>query len=276
MVRHALRFELIALVRNRRRVLFTIAFPLLLLVVLTSTAPDELTASGVPYERFYLPGVIAMSITSGCFAALVQVVVGRRESGITRRRELTPASRRTLVTALVLATAAVALAASAFLLLVAKVALGVGVSAPALLAILVTVTFGACALSATAFLVARALPNADSAQPVVQLAMFPVLFLSGIWFPVDDLPSGLRVAMDVLPVKPLADALRTAVQADALGSAFSPGHLATLAIWTVGAGLLAARTERGLIPFGWARRGRAQEPRAVSAAGRRGPSRSAA
>ncbi len=38
MVRHALKYELLSMTRNRRRVLFPVAFPLLLLLVLSGTA----------------------------------------------------------------------------------------------------------------------------------------------------------------------------------------------------------------------------------------------
>lgn len=48
-----------------------------------------------------------------------------------------------------------------------------------------------------------------------------------------------------LPVKPLADALRQAVQADSFGAAIAPARLAVLLAWGAGAGLLASRTQRG-------------------------------
>ena len=243
MVRHALRYELIALSRNRRRVVFTLAFPLLLLVVLTATAGSSTTTTGgaeVPLKQFFLPGIVAMSVLSGCFASVVMVVVTRRESGVTRRRELTPATRGTLVAALVLATAALAVAAAAFLVLVAKVAFGVGVSAAGLALMAVTVVLGAFSLAALAFLVARRVPTSDGAQPVVQLVMFPVMFLSGIWFPADQLPRGLEAVANAIPLKPLVDALRQ----EALHGSVAVGHLAVLAAWGIGAGLLASRAQR--------------------------------
>lgn len=245
MIRHTLSFELRTLARNKRARLFTIAFPVLLLVVLSglSSGADHVTVDGesVAMDRFFLPGILAMSTVTSCFAGLVQVIVGRRHMGIYKRRRATPVPAHVLVVAQCLASSAMAAVSALVLLVVAGAAFGIGVSAAGLVAIALTVVVGALSLCAVAFAVAAAIPSPDAAQPVVQLVMFPVLFVSGIWFPADELPGWLDAVAQALPVAHVSHAMHRAVEAGSLGDALSVGDLAVLVAWAAGAALLAAR-----------------------------------
>jgi ABC-2 type transport system permease protein len=242
---HTLRYELLALGRNKRARLFTLAFPLLLLVVLSGVSGNspQTTFDGhaVSLQRFFLPGILAMSIVTSCFAALVQVVVTRRHVGIYRRRRATPVPAHVLIAAQMLATTILGAAAATILVVVGKAAFGVGIAAGPLVAVGVTFVLGALCCCAVGFLVASVVPSPDTAQPVVQFVMFPVLFISGIWFTRDDMPQWLRAVGDVLPVAHLSDALHQAVQASSFSAAFAPGDLAVLAAWGAGAAWLASR-----------------------------------
>jgi ABC-2 type transport system permease protein len=245
MIRHTLRYELLAMGRNKRARVFTIAFPLLLLVVLSGLAGDSsnTTVEGqtVSLQRFFLPGILAMSVVTSCFAAMVQIVVTRRHLGVYKRRRATPVPAHVLIASQTLATTALAATAAVVLLVVGKAAFGTGIAAGPLLAIAVTFVLGALACCAVAFLVSTLVPSPDSAQPVVQFVMFPVLFISGIWFSTDDMPSWLKTVADVFPVAHLSAALHRAVDSSTFSDAIAPGHLAVLAIWAAGAAIVAAR-----------------------------------
>jgi ABC-2 type transport system permease protein len=243
-IRHTLRYELLTLRRNKRARIFTLAFPVLLLVVLSSVSGDATTTFGgdtVSLRRFFLPGVMAMSIVTTCFAAMVQIIVTRRHLGIFQRRRTTPVPAHVLIAAQTLGTTILAAGAATVLLVVGKSAFGTGIGAGPLIAIAITFVLGALCCCSVAFLVASVVPSPDTAQPVVQFIMFPILFVSGIWFSVDGMPAGLTAAADALPVKHLADALHQAAMASSFSDAIAPGHLAVLAAWGIGAAALAAR-----------------------------------
>ena len=245
MILHTLRYELLSLARNKRARVFTLGFPVLLLVVLSGLSGNSPTTTfdgaSVSLQRFFLPGVLAMSIMTSCFAALVQVVVTRRHTGIYRRRRATPVPAHVLVVAQTLATTIIAAIAATILLVIGKAAFDIGIAPGALVAVAIAVVVGALSLCAVAFLVASVIPTPDTAQPVVQFVMFPVLFISGIWFSRDDMPHWLRTVGDALPVAHLSDALHQAVQASSFGAAFAPGDLAVLVAWGAGAAWLASR-----------------------------------
>ena len=245
MILHTLRYELLALARNKRARVFTLGFPVLLLVVLSGLSGNSPTTTfdgaSVSLQRFFLPGVLAMSIVTSCFAALVQVVVTRRHSGIYRRRRATPVPAHVLVAAQTLATTILGAVAAAILLVVGKAFFGVGIGAGPLVALALTFVLGALCCCAVAFLVATVVPTPETAQPVVQFVMFPVLFISGIWFTRDDMPQWLRSIGDALPVAHISDALHQAVQASSFTGAIAPGDLAAIAAWGLGAAWLASR-----------------------------------
>jgi ABC-2 type transport system permease protein len=243
-IRHTLRYELLTMRRNTRARFFTIAFPVLLLVVLSGLSGDAHTTfdgRDVTLQRFFLPGILAMSIVTACFAALVQSIVTRRHVGVYKRRRATPVPASALIAAQTLATTALAAAAALVLLVIGKAAFGTGIAAGSLVAIAVTFLLGAMCCCAVAFAVSTLVPSPDSAQPVVQFVMFPVLFVSGIWFSTDGMPGWLRTIADLFPVAHLSDALHRAVMAPALGDAFAFGDLAVLVVWGVAAAAFAAR-----------------------------------
>jgi ABC-2 type transport system permease protein len=68
---------------------------------------------------------------------------------------------------------------------------------------------GALSFSALALALTAVVPNADAAPPVVNAVILPLLFLSGIFIPLDDsAPEWLKVVGNIFPVKHFAEAMR--------------------------------------------------------------------
>jgi ABC-2 type transport system permease protein len=109
----------------------------------------------------------------------------------------------------------------------------VPIRARTLPAFALTVALGATAFTALGIAVVRWLPGADSAGPVQAAIVFPLAFISGVWFPMHDAPSWLDRLSHALPLRPLADALQTAFDPSTTGAGFVGGDLVSLALWTV-------------------------------------------
>ena len=74
--------------------------------------------------------------------------------------------------------------------------------------ILGTVILGASTfISLGYFLVSFARTN-ESAQGLIQMVQFPMMYMSGIFFPVEHMPGFLRPIMSAIPLTYLGDALR--------------------------------------------------------------------
>ena len=82
--------------------------------------------------------------------------------------------------------------------------------------------------------------SADSAQPMIQLIMFPLFFVSGIWVPTSQLPSWLNDVASVFPVEHVADLVHRAyVGVVPTGQVLL--DVAILAAWAVAGASVASR-----------------------------------
>jgi len=135
----------------------------------------------------------------------------------------------------------VAMVTSAFLLVVAAVGWGVTFGAGALLAVALSAIVGALAFSCIGYAVAGLVGSPDATQPIVQLTLLPLFFISGVWIPTSSLSSTLQTIASWFPVEHLAATLHQASVHPSFSGAFGPGDLVVLAAWGIGAALFAAR-----------------------------------
>ena len=201
------------------------------------------TVEGVKIDlsRFYVPGILALSIVTAAYANLVISTSAARESGVLKRRRATPVPPAMLVAGKALSTLATTLSMSALLLVIARVGYGVGFSAGALAAMACAVVLGTLAFSCLGYAVAGVIGNPDAAQPIVQATMLPLYFISGVWIPTDQLPDALRHIARVFPVEHLANAMHVASVHGSFSGAFAPRDLLAMAAWAVAGAAFAAR-----------------------------------
>ncbi|HLZ69831.1 MAG TPA: ABC transporter permease [Dehalococcoidia bacterium] len=164
---------------------------------------------------FLLPGILAMAIMQlGLFSAIP--LVTQRETKVLRRLGATPLKRRTMIAAQVTQRLIVAVIQTVVLLEAGQLLFHVKIvgSIPALLFFVV---LGALAFVAMGYVVASQAKTAESAQPLVSVIQFPMLFLSGVFFPIELAPKVIQPVVRALPLTYLADAVRqVSVQATPL------------------------------------------------------------
>jgi ABC-2 type transport system permease protein len=236
-----LRFEQKAFWRNPAGAVFTFAFPLLFLVIFSTLNSGQRLdeRGGITFVTFFVPGIIAFGLISACYTNLAIRMTMNRDLGILKRVRGTPvptwAYRAGQVASSVVVT---------FLLLFLTVGLGVvafGVdfrtsTAPGLF---VTLALGAACFCALGLAVSGLCPNADAAPAIVNFSIFPLLFVSGIFFPIDTAPPWLTTLAKLFPMQRLADGLQYAFDPRTAGLGFNGGDLGALVAWT-GAGLVLA------------------------------------
>ena len=85
LVKHQVRCELLMFWRNRQSRFFTVALPVIFLVIFASIwHGDTVTVAGGTIDEsvYYVPGIITLGIVSAAFNNLVISVTASRESGI--------------------------------------------------------------------------------------------------------------------------------------------------------------------------------------------------
>ncbi|HEX9124254.1 MAG TPA: ABC transporter permease [Actinomycetota bacterium] len=243
------RFTNKAFWRNPASAFFTFAFPLLFLVIFTSflgngTAAFRL-ASGVvvriKQSSYYVAAMAAFSVVTACFTNVAMSVTFQRDAGILKRTRGTPLPGWAYLTGRVLHAVGVAV-----LLVIITTAFGIasyGADLPTgilLLEFVVVVIVGGMSFAALGLATTAAVPNADAAPPVVNAIILPLLFLSGIFFPVDSTsPAWIRTVGAVFPVKHFADAMRAGFYGSPF--AFEWHDVLILAAWGLAGLFLAAR-----------------------------------
>ena len=167
----------------------------------TSIAPARFPGS--EFARVGLPVLAATLMLVSAVLSLMTIISVYRESGILKRLRATPLRPHTIVAAHVLVKVALTGVTLAVL-----AALGRRVVVPPPGASLVSVALGlllcTAAVLSLGFLLASVVPTARFAQPFGALVLYPMLAVSGVFYPVDALPPALRL---LAPLTPLTHAV---------------------------------------------------------------------
>ncbi len=229
---HQVRYDLLTSLRNPRARFFTFFFPIVLLVVFTGVfGSGHTVVDGVRVDlsRFYVPGILAMSIVVAAYANLVISITSLRETGVLKRRRATPVSPAMLVAGQAIATVVVAMVMGTLLLLIAKVAYGVDMSPAGLAAMAITTVVGTLAFACIGYAVSIMVGSPDAAQPIVQATMLPLWFISGVFIPTATLSATLRSVGSLFPVEHIASGLHLASVRSSFSTAISVNDLLVLA-----------------------------------------------
>jgi ABC-2 type transport system permease protein len=238
-----IRYELRAFVRNRGRSLFTFVFPLMFLVIFASLNQSGHIAKrgGIAYDDFFVPGILAYAVISTTFVNMAISTAILRDEGVLKRMQGTPLPRWAYVAGRIGSTAVIVAAMSALTLGLGAAAYGVTVRGSTLPAVAVAILLGTAVFTTLGIGIVRFIPNAEAAPAIVNLAILPLTFISGVWFVTDGMPKWLLDIAKFFPIRPLADALQYAFDPRTTGSGFNGGDLRTLAIWAVAGTVLMVR-----------------------------------
>jgi ABC-2 type transport system permease protein len=204
-----LRLELTLTLRNGESLLLTLGIPVAILVFFSLV--DVLPIDGDAVD-FLAPGVLALAVLATAFANLAIATAFDRSYGVLKRLGATPLGRPRLVAAKALAVLVV-IALQVLVLGVAALALGWRPDVEPLPLILGLV-LSVAAFTGLALVVAGRM-RALVALAVANAVFVVLLLLSGMVFPLDKLPPGVRSAARALPSTALAEATRGALSADA-------------------------------------------------------------
>ena len=176
-----------------------------------------------------VPGIAGMAVLATTFSALAFNLTFLRETGVLKRMRGAP-----LPSGAYLGGIAANAVTNTFLQLViivvaGKVLFGVnGLRNP--LELVIFAALGVVCFASLGVAFSHVIPNFDSAPAYVNAVFLPVIFISGVFYDVKNVPQFLRDIAEALPLKHLIDGLQGAmVTGKGLGSHTS--GLAVLAIW---------------------------------------------
>jgi ABC-2 type transport system permease protein len=249
---HQFGYDLRAFFRNRQSRFFTLALPVLFLIIFASVFGNdtiEVAGGRIDTSVSYVPGIMALGIISAAFTNLVISVTAQRETGVLKRRRATPIPASAIISGRALTAVVTAITITVVLLGIGWAAFGAYVAAWTAPALALTVVVGAVAFSCLGFAVASVIRDQEAAQPVTQAITLPLYFISGVFVPTSNLPHWLATIADIFPVRHLAAALLTAYNPHTRGAGLAWTDLLVIGAWGA-AGLSVAIGRFSWTPLG--------------------------
>ncbi len=167
---------------------------------------ESLQTASLGAASFFVPSILAMALMQlGVFAAIPLVVL--REKLVLKRLSATPLRRHTLVGSNVVVRLLLAGVQTVIIVGIGVVFMEVGITGGPL-AVAALVVLGALTFIALGYVIASFAKTEEAANGITQIVSVPMMFLSGIFFPLELLPEWLRGVALLMPLTYLGDALR--------------------------------------------------------------------
>jgi len=198
-----------------------------------------------PYRfiEFFVPGIIAMAVMTSCLSGALNMNAELRQKGLLKKLSTTPITAADWLLSNVLYQLVLATASTAAILLVSFLVFDVRLQLNGWLpAYIVLAVFVFAGLGMLLTPIAR---ETESAVAAANAVLFPMMFLSGTFFPVEMMPGFLQMVALALPLYYINEGLRASMifidNAEALRCAAITG---AVAIAVFGAGVVVTRWGR--------------------------------
>jgi|Deesub1362B_J571_1020462.scaffolds.fasta_scaffold00283_4 ABC-2 type transport system permease protein len=204
----------------------------------------ELVSKPVQVRKFraidyMVPGILAMTLMQLGLFGVAGTLVARREQKILRRFWAAPLRRSVFAGALISHRLVISIIQATLILVVAVSVFDVALEGDyALMA--GVVLLGALTFVSLGYMIASFARSVEGSSALLQIINFPMMFLSGIFWPIEWMPGFLRPVIYALPLTYLGDALRQ-VMVDATPFVSLWVDIAVLGGWTVATAALSMK-----------------------------------
>ncbi|WP_203886157.1 ABC transporter permease [Planotetraspora kaengkrachanensis] len=196
---HYLRIELLRMVRNKRYIIFVIAFPVIFYLLYSNLWGDQVD------ETTGVKGAVVLMVSMAAYGALAASIMSsavpwaqERHSGWLRQLQITPLPGWAIICTKLIASMVLVLPSLLLVGLAAVLTQDVSLPAGEWAGLIGSLWVGTIPFIALGLTIGSLLPP-DTAQPVAMIGMFGLALLGGLWFPVEVMPSAMKSIAQVLP-----------------------------------------------------------------------------
>jgi len=195
--------EIKIFVREPMGVIGTIGIPVVVFLIASRLigpriAQTAIQTGGGPGSAV-LPVLASILMALSAMSSLVTIVSIYREGGILKRLRATPLSPSVILSAHVLVKLLFTILTLAIMILLGRRYFPPGAPVP-LLSYAVALTFTTWSILSIGFLIASIVPTARFAQPLAAVILYPMIVVSGLFFPVTVLPEWVQGVARLLPL----------------------------------------------------------------------------
>ncbi len=200
--------DVIKFFRDKARLIGSFAMPFMFLILFGSGMSGALSSmiggnaagplADFDFIEFMFPGIIGLTVfNTAIFSALS--VVQDKEFGYMREILVSPMSRVSIAIGKVLGGSTVAVIQGLMMLIFVPF-IGVSITFLMVLKLIPVMFLVAFAISSIGLLIASSLKTSQGFQMVIQILVFPMLFLSGAMFPLNGMPGWMDVIVKLNPL----------------------------------------------------------------------------
>lgn len=158
---------------------------------------------------YILPGILAMALMQlGLFGSLS--FLSMRERKIIRGLGVTPVSRTSILLSEILLRLILALVQTTIILLVAKIVFDIKIVTNVFSVLFVVIT-GSLTFISLGYMLISFVRTTEGGNGLIQVVQFPMMFLGGLFFPIELMPDFIQPITRILPLTYLGDALRIVI-----------------------------------------------------------------
>jgi ABC-2 type transport system permease protein len=161
----------------------------------------------IKYMDFLVPAILGMTIMMSCMMGMGASIAGERETGELARLFMTPTSVATVIGGKILGKLSVEMVRAIVLLVAAILLFGVTIKGGIIQTLILLFLGALCFVGFGIMLSARTSTQEDYTQLVMPFSM-PMMFVSGVFYPIETMPWILQKIAYIFPLTYLNDAMR--------------------------------------------------------------------
>ncbi len=174
-----------------------------------TTIQKSILAERYRFIEFFVPGIIAMAIMTSSLSGALNINAELRQKGILRKLMTTPISRTDWLLSNILYQIVLAVISTTAILLVSRLVFDVNLRLNLWLPLFIVLAV--FAFVGIGMLLTPIAKEAESAAAAGNAVLFPMMFLSGTFFPVEMMPGFLQTFARALPLFYVNEGLRSAM-----------------------------------------------------------------
>ena len=199
---------------------------------------ETISGREIRYVDWVIPGVLGMNLMFGALFGVGYVIVRYRHNGVLKRLQATPLTAVQFLSAQLSSRLLIVVAVNVVIFCGCLLFLDLIVLGSYWNLLLITV-LGGMSMIALGLLIACRTANEELAGGLLNVATWPMMLMSNVWFALDDAPTWMQKAADFMPLTHLVKANR-AVMIEGATLAEVSDHLLWLAGTTVACLLVAS------------------------------------
>jgi len=233
--------ELLRFIQDRPRMFSSFSMPILFLVIFGAGFGKLIgqMMPGVNYIQFMYPGILSMTVVMTSVMSGVSIVWDR-EFGFLKEVLVSPLNRSGVLVGKAVGAAGIAVMQGVIMLVIAPF-VGVSLSWEIVLSLIPLLLILSSCLSGLGLLIGARMRSQQGFQLIMQLVIFPMMFLSGIFFPLTGMATWLEVLSKINPVTYGIDAIRQVFLGSEVAGVIIFGHTMSIvesALLVLGVGFL--------------------------------------